>query len=182
MIVRLHDAEAPRIAARMRTRELHWCLRFNRLLRYPGLERVFARVSRLGDGVFWYGLIVALPLVAGPDALPVVARMLGAGMACLLLYRWIKRRTGRPRPCQICGAILAPVAPLDHFSFPSGHTLHAVAFTVIAVSHYPVLGVLLIPFTVLVGLSRLVLGLHYPSDVIAGAVIGAMLAGVALAV
>ncbi|HNW79764.1 MAG TPA: phosphatase PAP2 family protein, partial [Candidatus Competibacteraceae bacterium] len=71
-------------------------------------------------------------------------------------------------------------APLDEYSFPSGHTLHAVSFSIIAVYYYPVLAWLVLPFTVLVALSRLVLGLHYPSDVLAGILLGAALASLTL--
>jgi len=77
-------------------------------------------------------------------------------------------------------AITSNARPLDQFSFPSGHTLHAVAFTTIAIAHYPQLAFLLIPFAFLVALSRMVLGLHYPSDVLAGAAIGAAIAGISL--
>jgi undecaprenyl-diphosphatase len=66
--------------------------------------------------------------------------------------------------------------PLDHFSFPSGHTLHAMAFSLVALFYYPHLAWLLLPFTLLVALSRVVLGLHYPSDVMAGAALGVLIA------
>jgi membrane-associated phospholipid phosphatase len=51
---------------------------------------------------------------------------------------------------------------------PSGHALHAVAFTTIASPSYPQHSWFLIPFTFLIALSRMVLGLHYPNDVLAG--------------
>ena len=91
-----------------------------------------------------------------------------------------KRWTRRPRPFARDGRIRAWVAPLDEFSFPSGHTLHAVAFTLVALAHYPGLAPLLIPFAACVAASRVVLGLHYPSDVLAATVIGSVLAGLSI--
>ena len=89
-------------------------------------------VSRLGDGVFWYGLMAALLLTEGAAAIPVVSRMLLAGAVCLALYKWLKAKTTRPRPCARHQRISPQVAPLDEYSFPSGHTLHATTFTLIA--------------------------------------------------
>ena len=66
--------------------------------------------------------------------------------------------------------------PLDHFSFPSGHTLHAVMVTTTLGYIQPILLLLMLPFTILIALSRMILGLHYPSDVLVGAVIGAAVA------
>ncbi len=60
--------------------------------------------------------------------------------------------------------------PLDHFSFPSGHTLHAVMTTTVLGYIQPVLLMLMLPFTILVAVSRMILGLHYPSDVAVGAI------------
>jgi undecaprenyl-diphosphatase len=65
---------------------------------------------------------------------------------------------------------------LDQFSFPSGHTLHAVCFTLIVCGHLPFAIWILTPFALMVAISRPVLGLHYPSDVLAGALIGASIA------
>lgn len=160
--------------------DLAWCLRFNRASHRRELERLFAVVSRLGDGVFWYTLMLLLLIAQGQTALPVVARMLAAGAMALTLYKWLKSRTTRPRPCARHGHIRAAVAPLDEYSFPSGHTLHAVSFSIVAVYYYPALAWLVAPFTVLVALSRMVLGLHYPSDVLAGALLGTGLALLAL--
>ena len=71
--------------------------------------------------------------------------------------------------------VIARAPPLDEFSFPSGHTLHAVSFGIVAAGWFPVLALPLALFAVLVAMSRVVLGLHYPSDVLAGAALGAAL-------
>jgi len=77
----------------------------------------------------------------------------------------------------VVAAVQQGAAPLDAFSFPSGHTLHAVAFTLVALSYFPALAPVLVPFALLTAASRVVLGLHYPSDVLAGAALGAGIAG-----
>lgn len=165
---------------RLSDRELVWCLRFNRASDRRGLERLFATVSRLGDGIFWYLLMLGLPLVQGATAWSAVGRMAAVGLLGLAIYKWLKAKTTRLRPGD-CHVLIRPrVPPLDQYSFPSGHTLHAVAFSVVAVFHYPWLAWLLLPFTLLVALSRLVLGLHYPSDVLAGALLGGSLATLVL--
>ncbi|MBI3526152.1 MAG: phosphatase PAP2 family protein [Betaproteobacteria bacterium] len=166
---------------RINALDLALCLRCNRISRY-WLPRVFFRaVSRLGNGVFWYVLMAALLAVDGAAALPTVLRMLATALVGLLVYKWLKVRTSRPRPYQVYAAITASAPALDRFSFPSGHTLHAVSFTLIAGAAYPPLAPVLWLCTALVALSRPVLGLHYLSDVLAGAAIGAALAQLALA-
>jgi undecaprenyl-diphosphatase len=152
------------------------CLRFNGFSQVAGLRVTFVIVSRLGDGVFWYALLAALLIFDGMKAVGAVLHLVGSGVACTVLYKSIKAGTSRPRPFASHQGITLRATPLDQYSFPSGHTLHATAFTLIALSYYPALFWMLLPFSVLVALSRLVLGLHYPSDVIAGAGIGAMVA------
>ena len=152
-----------------------WCLRANRACTRLWIRRAFATVSRLGDGVFWYGLMTALVVLDGLDGALAAAHMAATGAVALLLYRRLKRWTRRPRPFAADVRIRAWVAPLDEFSFPSGHTLHAVAFSTVAIAHYPVLAWLLVPFAAAVAASRVVLGLHYPSDVLAATAIGGAL-------
>ncbi len=143
---------------------------------------IFAWASRLGNGWFWYALAAALLLVEGTGAIAAVATMAAAGLTGTLLYTLLKRGIRRPRPSAVRSGLILTVAPLDRFSFPSGHTLHAIAFSVVATAHAPVLGWLVWPFTALVAASRLILGLHFPSDVIAGGMLGAVIAWLALAV
>ncbi|MEA3277212.1 MAG: phosphatase PAP2 family protein [Pseudomonadota bacterium] len=138
--------------------------------------RPFAFISRLGDGLFWYSLIIFLPLVDGWDGLHAGLHMLLTGGAALAVYKSLKGVTRRERPCRWVADVTPAVPPLDYYSFPSGHTLHAVSFTAVAMNYYPQLAWVLVPFTLLVATSRVVLGLHYPSDVLAAAAIGLALA------
>ncbi len=153
------------------------CLRTNDWCARSGVLRIFAATSRLGDGVAWYTLMAAMVLFDGFDGLRASAHMAATGAIALLLYKALKRWTRRPRPYAADVRIRAWIAPLDEFSFPSGHTLHAVSFTVVALAYYPQLAWLLLPFTAMVALSRVVLGLHYPSDVLAATAIGGILGG-----
>lgn len=163
---------------------LHWeegvMYRLNHVNAIRGLRRIFAISSRLGDGVAWYTLAALLALFGGGSAwLPMSVMMMSAGVG-LAIYATIKRFTARPRPQVAHDGLVLSVTPLDKYSFPSGHTLHAVNFAIQMTVFAPVLAWVVVPFAVLVALSRMVLGLHYLSDVLVGAVIGAVLAAVSL--
>jgi undecaprenyl-diphosphatase len=165
-----------------RNRLLAWdsalCISVNKSSQYRAVRIFFRLISRLGDGVFWYTVMLGIMLTQGESSFVPVIHMATAGLTGTLVYKWIKGKTLRPRPYEIHQDIWLTGRPLDRFSFPSGHTLHAVAFCAVGLFYYPLLAGLLIPFTVFVGLSRVVLGLHYPSDVIAGALIGGLIASV----
>lgn len=171
---------APPWRERWSRNDAGWCLRANRYGLHDGLRRYFALVSRLGDGLFWYALMAALVLFDGLVGLAASIHLAATGVLALTLYKLLKRWTKRPRPFASDLRIRAWVAPLDEFSFPSGHTLHAVAFTTVALAYYPVLAWLLLPFAASVAASRVVLGLHYPSDVLAATGLGGALGALSL--
>lgn len=156
--------------------DLEWCLKLNGYSSRQVVLAPFKWVSRLGDGWFWYGALALAVPVAGMAVLPQLAQTLLTSGVGLALYKMLKHKTVRPRPYQVHQAVVLGERPLDHFSFPSGHTLHAVLFTIMIGSAVPVLLPILLPFMLLVALSRVILGLHYPSDVLAGAALGATLA------
>jgi undecaprenyl-diphosphatase len=170
----------PSSPERLLAAEHRWCLRVNALCSRRCVWRYFASISRLGDGLFWYALMALLVVADGSAGLRASLHLAVTGVVALLLYKWLKHRTRRSRPFASDLRIRAWVAPLDEYSFPSGHTLHAVAFSVVAVAHYPVLAWLLVPFSASVATSRVVLGLHYPSDVLAATGLGAALAATSL--
>ena len=174
------------IFVRVDQAEQRLCAFANAACRRRAVRALFRGVSRLGDGVIWYLLMATVPFFVGldrlEDGLRVSAQMLAAGAFGLLLYKILKRKLVRERPFIGLIGIECAMPPLDRYSFPSGHTLHAVTFTAIAISYVPQLAVVLVPFALLVAASRVVLGLHYPTDVLAGAVLGGLLAAASHAV
>lgn len=135
-------------------------------------------VSRLGDGWMWYLVMLALPWVDPIEGTACAIRMIAVGLVNLAIYKIIKQCIARPRPYRNCPGIRACAPSLDEYSFPSGHTLHSVAFALILSAYYPPMALIVWPFTLLIAASRVVLGLHYPSDVLVGAVVGGLTAAI----
>ena len=167
---------------RMHRLDSSLCIAVNQTSQVRLIRDVFRLVSRLGDGVFWYSLMLLILLFEGSAGLKPVIHMALAGLFGTLLYKWLKGKTLRPRPFEVHQDIFLAGKPLDKFSFPSGHTLHAVVFGLVAINYYPALSFLIMPFVSMVGLSRVVLGLQYPSDVLAGALIGSLIAALSFLV
>ncbi len=143
-------------------REIVVCGLLNRVSRAPKIKNFFVLISWLGDGKAWYLLMIALPLIYGEKGLATSWNMVTVGVANLVLYKAIKNITGRPRPGAVSKDICLGTAPLDQYSFPSGHTMHAVAFSMIAGAHHAELSLVLIPASSLIALSRVILGLILP--------------------
>jgi undecaprenyl-diphosphatase len=131
--------------------------------------------SRAGDGWLWIAVGLIILLFGGPsrfDALKIAALSVGTGLATFFV---LKRVTGRERPCDTETHCWASLLPPDRFSFPSGHTITAFAVAVPLGMYYPSLMIGLIFCATSVAASRVLLGLHYLSDVLAGLAIGVAL-------
>jgi undecaprenyl-diphosphatase len=161
--------------ARFDAAELKFCRYLNRSSRSSYVRQLFRAVSWLGDGWIWYALILALPLVLGFEGLAASLHVAATGALGVLVYKLIKSRAVRERPYITHSAIQCASAPLDRYSFPSGHTLHAVSFTIMFAHYVPEWTGALAVLALAIALSRVILGLHYPTDVAAGAVLGGLL-------
>lgn len=156
--------------------DLKGCLYLNHFSHSQMVTYFFKTVSRLGDGLFWCMMLLGLWMLEGLLYIVQVVYLMISGSVGTVIYKILKQKTTRPRPYQVHQVIRLHEQPLDHFSFPSGHTLHAVMASTVIGYIQPMLLIVMLPFTILVAISRMVLGLHYPSDVLVGALIGVVIA------
>lgn len=144
--------------------------------RAPGWVRLWMIAStRGGDGSLWAALAVLVVIFGGETAWTAVLTCSTAAFIGFLLFQILKRTTCRKRPCAIAEHCWATLLPPDQFSFPSGHTITAFAITVPLGIFYPSLMPLLMFLALSIAISRIMLGMHFLSDVIAGGLIGAAL-------
>jgi len=149
----------------------------------PRWFRVWMLVAtRLGNGWLW--LLAGAVLAARGDSdshRVLVAAAVTAGLANIVLVL-LKGRVRRLRPCDLAKPRHFDVAPLlcfpsDRYSFPSGHSLNAFALAVVVALAFPPIAVPVFLVAASVAASRVVLGLHFPSDVLAGSALGALIGG-----
>ncbi len=131
--------------------------------------------TRGGDGWLWYAMGLAILVLGGKTRFEAVGAAGLASMLSVLLFQWLKRLTGRRRPCEIEPHCWATLLPPDQFSFPSGHTMTAFAVAIPLLLFYPTLTIGLLFCAVSIAISRVLLGMHFLSDVVAGAAIGTAL-------
>ena len=151
---------------------------FVRCLVPPAAHRtrrlVWTVITHLG-GVTSSVLAATLPIAAG-GALADAARQTLAILICShLVVQLVKRTVSRPRPSRAVDCATLVVEP-DRFSFPSGHSAAAMAVAIGYAIAFPALAVPLVLAALLVGASRVFLGVHYPGDVIVGQIISVLTA------
>ncbi len=134
--------------------------------------------TRFADGWGYVALAVALVAAGGEGWEAMGAGSVAAVLASLLLVA-LKRRFRRARPCDLAPPLFYHVKPPDRFSFPSGHTMNAFAVGTVLALSFPPAAPLVVFLAASIGASRVALGLHYVSDVVAGALLGAGLGALA---
>jgi undecaprenyl-diphosphatase len=128
--------------------------------------------TRGGDGWLWYAMGLAILGFGGEHRYAAVGSASLASILSILLFMGLKRCTSRRRPCEIAPHCWATLLPPDQFSFPSGHTMTAFAVAIPLMLYYPWLTITLLFCALSIALSRILLGMHFLSDVVAGAVLG----------
>ena len=145
-------------------------------------DTFFSLITKLGDkGIFW--IVLALVLLFFKKT-----RKAGTAMAIALILGLcvtnlgIKPLVGRIRPYAADPSIALIIPPESEFSFPSGHTSTSFECAFVLFAYHKEWGIAAIVLAALIGFSRLYLMVHYPTDVLAGVLVGALIAAAACAV
>ncbi|WP_342773045.1 phosphatase PAP2 family protein [Paenibacillus flagellatus] len=154
-----------------------WC---HFRIRHTALDRLFGWLTHLGGATFTIAFTLSVALLA-PEPWRTVGRISLLSLAAShIVAAIVKRKVDRLRPYMAIGGVVTGPNPLKDPSFPSGHTTAAFSVVVPFALASGWLSLLVVPLAAAVGLSRMYLGLHYPSDCMAGCLIGSAVSAAAM--
>lgn len=151
-------------------RILRWCVKSRYHHKFINFVRA---VSRTGDGYIQVIVPAVISLLAQSTTFFMLA--LTAFAIERPIYFVLKHTLKRRRPPDIVPNFSCIVQPSDKFSFPSGHTMAAFLLVGLVVFELGVIALPLYLWAMAVGASRVILGVHFPSDILAGAALGSVI-------
>ena len=144
-------------------------IRINQWVVFPSWRKIVRFISSTGDGYLYVAIAAVLYFYQYTELVLHLAIIFAFERPC---YFILKRFLKRLRPCVRLQAVEGVVIPSDYYSFPSGHTSAAFSFVVCVGVALPVLLPVLLVWACCIGFSRVALGVHYPTDILAGACMG----------
>lgn len=146
-------------------------------IRGEALDKAMKIITSLGDkGILWGGIAI---LLAASDKYKKTGLKLGLsqGIGALITNLTTKNAVRRPRPFDVIDGLQTLIPPPTDWSFPSGHTTSSIAAGTLLLIKMPKnIGIPAFITGILISLSRVYVGVHYPSDVVAGAAAGILAA------
>ena len=135
--------------------------------------------TRAGDGWLWGLIGIAVLFSPGAERFRAIEAAACAVACGIVLFHKLKRKVCRVRPMDIEPHCWAKIVTRDKFSFPSGHSTTAFAVALSLGSFYPEIMPLLLLLAANVAISRVIVGMHFLSDILVGSGMGALLGYVA---
>ncbi len=141
----------------------------------PAVDKMMIFITKLGDGgAFWILLIALMFIFKKYRNTGTVSAVSLA--SCFLIGNYVvKPLVGRIRPCNVENAAML-IERMNDFSFPSMHTATAFSISVVVFIKNKLAGSALVILSLLIGVSRIYLNVHYFTDVLAGAAFGTVFA------
>lgn len=136
---------------------------------------VMIAMTRGGDGWLWYAVGLILAVFGGTERFFAITAGASAAVTGILIFSVLKHSSRRRRPCEIEPHCWSSILPPDKYSFPSGHSITAFAVATSLGLFYPQLLAVLLTAAFLIAASRIILGMHFLSDVLVGCALGVLL-------
>ncbi len=154
---------------------LYW---IQEVVRQDWLNPIVVGITRLGDNGWFWLLSILFFLLLKKERKTASYALLSIAVCYVLTCIILKSVVNRVRPYDAYSFLHILVAPEKDASFPSGHS--SIAFSVAMIYYYSLsnhkVGIAFVVLAALVALSRLYVGVHYPSDVLAGSIFGILIA------
>ena len=156
------------IKGRLYTTDLNTLMIFNNLIKCRILDKVMPIITYLGSATVTISTCLIIIAMGNGAVRKVGFQALLALTLSHLMVHILKNSVCRLRPKDVLPNINTFDVALDYYSFPSGHTTAVFAISTTLALNLPILAITCFPLALIVAISRLYLGVHYPSDVLAG--------------
>ncbi|MDX1373017.1 MAG: phosphatase PAP2 family protein [Nitrososphaeraceae archaeon] len=147
---------------------------FNHTISTGVLDKFFSIITNVTNWYITYVILLGWLLVKGgtKGRIVVLSLLLLITVSDQTGYRLLKELFQRARPCDFLTDVITPIGCSGSFSFPSNHALNNFAAATFLSRFYPAYKWIFFVTAFLISISRIYLGLHYPSDILGGAIIG----------